>query len=142
MTHNGAQNRSKLILKDQQKWFISLQKFQEPRSEQDPSLFAYRKLLFLRFDAAMVDSEADKKRLSFKDALLNKYSQDEDEELCFIQNIHISGSPKHKGEISVEVKSFNGSTTGKDYRNKSFIIKFNNWSDGKSTAGTYSIQNI
>lgn len=47
----------------------------------------------------MVDSESEKKRLSFKDALINKYSLDEDEELCFIQTIHISGSPKHKGEI-------------------------------------------
>lgn len=47
----------------------------------------------------MVDSEAGKKRLSFKDALVNKYSQDENEELCFIQKIHISGSPKHKGSF-------------------------------------------
>lgn len=47
----------------------------------------------------MVDAEAEKKRLSFKDALINKYSLDEDEELCFIQTIHISRSPEHKGEI-------------------------------------------
>ena len=45
----------------------------------------------------MVDAEAEKKRLSFKDALINKYSLDEDEELCFIQTIHISRSPEHKG---------------------------------------------
>lgn len=45
----------------------------------------------------MVDSQAEMRRLSFKDALLNKYSlddQSDDEELCFI---HIGGSPKHKG---------------------------------------------
>lgn len=53
----------------------------------------------LFFSVVMVDSEAEKKRLSFKDALINKYSLDEDEELCFIQTIHISGSPKHKGEM-------------------------------------------
>ena len=50
----------------------------------------------------MVDSEAGKKRLSFKDALVNKYSQDENEELCFIQKIHISGSPKHKGNTVLQ----------------------------------------
>ena len=43
----------------------------------------------------MVDLEAKKGRLSFKDALLSKYSfDDEDENLCFI---HFTGSPKHKG---------------------------------------------
>lgn len=45
----------------------------------------------------MEDSQAEKRRLSFKDALLNKYSEDQsDEELCFI---HITGSPKQKGEL-------------------------------------------
>lgn len=45
----------------------------------------------------MEDSLAEKRRLSFKDALLNKYSEDQsDEELCFI---HITGSPKQKGEF-------------------------------------------
>ena len=47
-----------------------------------------------------MDSEAFKRQLSFKDALLNKYSlEEDDEELCFI---HISGSPKHKGKRSLE----------------------------------------
>lgn len=52
----------------------------------------------------MVDSQAEKRRLSFKDALLNKYSDDpeSDEELCFI---HIGGSPKQKGEF-IEHKLF------------------------------------
>ena len=53
---------------------------------------------FLLFPGIVVimDSQAFKRQLSFKDALLNKYSLDEDdEELCFI---HISGSPKHKGK--------------------------------------------
>jgi len=46
-----------------------------------------------------MDSEAFKRQLSFKDALLNKYSlEEDDEELCFI---HISGSPKHKGKQSL-----------------------------------------
>ena len=63
------------------------------------------KCCFLAFDVVMVDLEASKKRLSFKDALLNKYSEDEDEELCFIQEIHISRSPKYKGEISELLKS-------------------------------------
>ena len=45
----------------------------------------------------MVDLQAKKGSLSFKDALLSKYSFDDeesDEELCFI---HFTGSPKHKG---------------------------------------------
>ena len=46
----------------------------------------------------MVDSQAKKGRISFKDAMLSKYSFDDDqqsdENLCFI---HISGSPKRKG---------------------------------------------
>lgn len=53
------------------------------------------KRCLLAFDVAMEDTEADKRRLSFKDALLNKYSHDEAEDLCFIQ---ISGSPRHKGK--------------------------------------------
>lgn len=45
----------------------------------------------------MEDSQAEKRRLSFKDALLNKYSEDQsDEELCFI---HITGSPKQKASF-------------------------------------------
>lgn len=47
-----------------------------------------------------MDSQGLKRQLSFKDALLNKYSlEEDDEELCFI---HISGSPKHKGKRSSE----------------------------------------
>lgn len=45
----------------------------------------------------MVDLQAKKGRLSFKDALISKYSFDDEEsieELCFI---HFTGSPKHKG---------------------------------------------
>ena len=49
------------------------------------------------FNDMMEDSQAEKRRLSFKEALLNKYSEDQsDEELCFI---HITGSPKQKGEF-------------------------------------------
>lgn len=51
----------------------------------------------------MVDSEAKKGRLSFKDALLSKYSFDDeesDEDLCFI---HFTGSPKHKGTFKEHV---------------------------------------
>jgi len=47
----------------------------------------------------MVDSEAKKGRLSFKDALLSKYSFDDeesDEDLCFI---HFTGSPRHKASF-------------------------------------------
>ena len=52
-------------------------------------------LLFLGI-VVIMDSQAFKRQLSFKDALLNKYSlEEDDEELCFI---HISGSPKHKGK--------------------------------------------
>ena len=55
-------------------------------------------LLFLGI-VVIMDSQAFKRQLSFKDALLNKYSlDDDDEELCFI---HISGSPKHKGKRSL-----------------------------------------
>lgn len=49
------------------------------------------------FDVTMVDLEAKKGRLSFKDALLSKYSFDDEEsgdDLCFI---HFTGSPKQKG---------------------------------------------
>ena len=49
------------------------------------------------FDVTMVDLQAKKGRLSFKDALLSKYSFDDeesDEGLCFI---HFTGSPKQKG---------------------------------------------
>ena len=46
-----------------------------------------------------MESQAFRRQLSFKDALLNKYSlEEDDEELCFI---HISGSPKHKGKRSL-----------------------------------------
>ena len=44
-----------------------------------------------------------KGRLSFKDALLSKYSFDDeesDEDLCFI---HFTGSPKHKGTFKEHV---------------------------------------
>ncbi|XP_078380713.1 tubulin-specific chaperone cofactor E-like protein [Oculina patagonica] len=44
----------------------------------------------------MMESQAKKGRISFKDALVSKYSFDDDENdenLCFI---HIGGSPKHK----------------------------------------------
>lgn len=55
-------------------------------------------LLFLGI-VVIMDSQAFKRQLSFKDALLNKYSlEEDDEELCFI---HISGSPKHKGKRSL-----------------------------------------
>lgn len=55
-------------------------------------------LLFLGI-VVIMDSQAFKRQLSFKDALLNKYSlEEDDEELCFI---HINGSPKHKGKRSL-----------------------------------------
>ena len=84
-----------VFLKDQQKLFIFfLQNFADQ--------VVYRNIQtstspFDAFDVTMVDLQAKKGRLSFKDALLSKYSFDDeegDEELCFI---HIMGSPKHKG---------------------------------------------
>ena len=68
-------------------------------------------LLFLGI-VVIMDSQAFKRQLSFKDALLNKYSlEEDDEELCFI---HISGSPKHKGKRSLgfNKKSLMWATTG------------------------------
>jgi len=65
-----------------------------------PAFTHYGRCCLLPFDVVMVDSEAGKKRLSFKDALLNKYSVDEDEDLCFIDKLHISGSPNAKGKLS------------------------------------------
>ena len=50
----------------------------------------------------MVDLEAKKGRLSFKDALLSKYSFDDeesDDDLCFI---HFTGSPKQKGTYTFD----------------------------------------
>lgn len=55
--------------------------------------------LFFLGIVAVMESQAFRRQLSFKDALLNKYSlEEDDEELCFI---HISGSPKHKGKRSL-----------------------------------------
>ena len=57
------------------------------------------------FDVTMEDSQAEKRRLSFKDALLNKYSEDQSDEelLCFI---HITGSPKQKSEFAEHKKFY------------------------------------
>jgi len=64
----------------------------------------------------MVDLQAKKGRLSFKDALLSKYSFDDDEsdeDLCFI---HFTGSPKQKGtfkeHVNLKLKVFNFFASG------------------------------